>query len=194
MRTRHEFWQRPINDELLVEVMPGEDPGLLIEKKGQGLIHITQAEIKPLIETLTIALGELYILKDPQTVAQVKRLLETDVTLADGEVSISRGRRIEVQELLRRYHIGERGFPRADLRQANLAGADLRGINLVAADLTGANLEGANLEGANLAYAVLSETNLRGANLKGARVTAEQLAQAAQLADAVLPDGSHHTS
>jgi len=194
MHERNEFWQRRINDKLLVEVVPGDTPGLLIDKEGHGLIEIEQSEIRSLIDVLNIALGELYILKDPKTVAQVRNLLNSDVTLiADYADAFPEPDRQQVQELLRRYQIGERGFPRADLRHANLVGADLRGINLVAADLTGANLEGANLQDANLAYAILSEANLNRTDLTGAKITSEQLAQTPLLDGTILPDGAERT-
>ncbi len=195
MHERNEFWQRRVNDTLLIEVLPGERPGLLIERAGQGVIEIGYAEIRPLIDTLTTAFGELYILKDPGTIAQVKDLLARDVTLisSDDQAELSpAGQRVKAQELLRRYQIGERGFPRADLRHANLAGMDLHGINLVGADLTGANLEGANLQDANLAFANLSEARLNSADLRGAKVTVEQLAQTKLLSGALMPDGMQH--
>ena len=95
----------------------------------------------------------------------------------------------------------------ADLRGAylcwaDLMGADLRGVDLGGADLTGADLSGANLyhadlpcadlSGADLSGANLSEADLTGADLNGAQVTDEQLAQAASLKGAILPDGSVH--
>ena len=52
------------------------------------------------------------------------------------------------------------GGERANLEDANLAGANLASANLERANLAGANLERANLAGANLASA-----NLKGANL-----------------------------
>jgi uncharacterized protein YjbI with pentapeptide repeats len=70
----------------------------------------------------------------------------------------------------------------ADLREANMSGADLFGANLSRIDLVRANLSGANLSGAFLYEANLSE----------AKVTPEQLAQAASLKGATMPNGSIH--
>jgi hypothetical protein len=95
----------------------------------------------------------------------------------------------------------------ANLREANLSGADLRGANLseanvpwadlsranlYRADLSGARLSEADLRGANLDQANLRGANLYRANLVGAKVTDEQLAQAASLAGATMPDGTVH--
>jgi hypothetical protein len=105
----------------------------------------------------------------------------------------------------------------ADLRKADLMGANLSGANLIGTDLMGAHLGGANLESAYLTGAYLMGTNLGGANLRNAllhganllatnlggadlsratlsevTVTDDQLAQAASLAGAILPDGTVH--
>ena len=89
----------------------------------------------------------------------------------------------------------------ADLTVADLEGADLRSTflgsaNLIFANLRDADLEGADLDGADLHDANLSSTNLRGAFLGSVvqeqtqeRIN-EQLAQAASLLGATLPDGT----
>jgi uncharacterized protein YjbI with pentapeptide repeats len=102
-----------------------------------------------------------------------------------------------------------------ELRFADLTGADLKGANLESADLSGTILQQTNLSGAymveaSLVGAILSEANLRGtylrravlsdadlggtelsgAVLEGTAVTDEQLAQAASLKGAILPDGT----
>jgi Pentapeptide repeats (8 copies) len=66
---------------------------------------------------------------------------------------------------------------RANLKNVHLEGADLKGAFLVEADLTGANLLRANLSNADLLNAT---------------VTNQQLAQAASLKGATMPDGSIH--
>ncbi len=93
----------------------------------------------------------------------------------------------------------------------SLKNADLHAVDWSQADLCGADLRGANLSGANLSGAIffsiiyvprafggtivipnradLSGANLRGANLRGAKVTDEQLAKAASLEGATMPDG-----
>jgi len=75
----------------------------------------------------------------------------------------------------------------------------LVGVNLTRADLRWADLEGAilhaaDLRGADLTGATLYKADLSKANLTGARVTAEQLAQAASLKGAILPDGTRHVA
>lgn len=93
-------------------------------------------------------------------------------------------------------------IPKANFHWANLQGANLAGAfiseasfwrtNLTGANLTGANLQRANLEGVILEEANLEGADLQGANLKDAVVTPEQLAQAASLQGATMPDGSIH--
>jgi uncharacterized protein YjbI with pentapeptide repeats len=109
---------------------------------------------------------------------------------------------MNADELVKRYQAGERAFGEinlcgANLERANLRGAQLRGIrlrwtnlrgaDLRLADLTGASLTGANLTGANLRWACFLEADLR-----GAIVADEQLARAASLKGAILPDGTVH--
>jgi hypothetical protein len=125
-----------------------------------------------------------------------------------------RGKATSGPELITRYQAGERDFREArlrwtvllhtDLSGVDLSGADLRGAELdsatlqdailLDANLRGADLQRANLSGANLRKADLSGANLREADLRGANVTEEQLAQAASLEGATVPDGTEHTS
>ncbi|MFW6116553.1 MAG: pentapeptide repeat-containing protein [bacterium] len=99
----------------------------------------------------------------------------------------------------------------ADLGGADLSGADLGGASLrnaklgrtgllvpgfrFPADLSGAglvraDLRGADLRGADLRQADLTEADLGDADLQGASVTNQQLAQAANLGGATMPDGT----
>ena len=80
----------------------------------------------------------------------------------------------------------------AQLLGASLATATLIGASMVEADLRGTNLRRADLAGANMEGANLLGTYLDGANLRNAHVTDEQLAQAASLKGAILPDGTVH--
>jgi uncharacterized protein YjbI with pentapeptide repeats len=80
----------------------------------------------------------------------------------------------------------------ASLAQAFLIGVDLRQAHLKDTILIDANLTNADLRHADLSGAVLINANLSGADLRGATVTAEQLAQAASLKGATLPDGTIH--
>ena len=87
----------------------------------------------------------------------------------------------------------------ADLRGTNLTNTNLNGAVLSDADLNGAILSGADLSEANLTNAnlngtILSGTNLSLANLRSAKGwTNEELAQAASLVGATLPDGTKMT-
>jgi uncharacterized protein YjbI with pentapeptide repeats len=80
----------------------------------------------------------------------------------------------------------------ADLSRADLSRANLSEANLLLADLSRANLSGANFTRANLEATNLEGAFLSGANFSGAVVTQEQLAQAASLTGATMPDGSIH--
>jgi hypothetical protein len=96
----------------------------------------------------------------------------------------------------------------------SLKNADLHAVDWSQADLRGADLRGANLSGANLSGAIffsiiyvprafggtivipnhadLSGADLSGADLRGAKVTDEQLAKAASIEGATMPDGTIH--
>lgn len=88
----------------------------------------------------------------------------------------------ELQEILRKHELwlnGECG-ERADLSEADLAGAylkeaDLRDADLRDADLREADLREADLRDADLSGANLSEADLRSANLRGANLSAADL-------------------
>jgi uncharacterized protein YjbI with pentapeptide repeats len=94
------------------------------------------------------------------------------------------------KESLRGYDLREANLRMAaldgaDLHQAKLTGADLHGTSLSGTDLSEADLQGADLIGADL-----REANLQGAKLLQAQVTKDQLAQAASLEGATMPDGT----
>jgi hypothetical protein len=193
MHKRNEFWQRQVNDSLLVELVPDERPALLIDKRGEGVVRVELTEVRALIEALNVALGELFILKkDPLTLSKVQELLAQDVTLNgsdDGRQSIAaspgQSGYEKAREFIRRYKEGERDFSKADLSEANLSGADLSESNLSGADLSKTNLRGADLEEADL-----SEADLRGANLNKAKLSSEQLAATKPLSDPATPVAS----
>lgn len=97
----------------------------------------------------------------------------------------------------------------------SLKNADLHAVDWSQADLRGADLRGVNLSGANLSGAIfcstiyvvrafggtisvpnsadLSGADLSGADLSGAKITDKQLAKAASLKGAILPDGTIHS-
>jgi len=84
-----------------------------------------------------------------------------------------------------------------DLSNANLSGANLSaafpsGAHFGPSFLDITNLSGANLSEANLSNADLSGADLSGADLSNAQVTRQQLATAASLQGATMPDGSIH--
>lgn len=93
--------------------------------------------------------------------------------------------RLSVDELKRRYAIGERNFANANLRCAELNHLNLSGVNLGWAKLNLANLSGANLSGADLTAACLRDANLSGANLSGANLSRADLS-GANLDDAII--------
>ena len=128
-------------------------------------------------------------------------LEEVDLSGADLCGADLRGARLERADLsgadLREGDLGQVYLRFASLGDADLAGADLSGADLgeghlAGASLAGANLYDADLRGADLRGADLSGANLSRARLVGAKVTEEQLAQAASLRGAVLPDGTVH--
>ncbi|MDJ0555796.1 MAG: globin domain-containing protein [Microcoleaceae cyanobacterium MO_207.B10] len=90
-------------------------------------------------------------------------------------------------------NLSETNLSFTNLSNANLSNANLNNANLVCADLSNANLSGVNLSGATLSGAKLNQTYLVGANLKDAKVSVYELSNA-YLKDAIMPDGSKHTS
>jgi uncharacterized protein YjbI with pentapeptide repeats len=88
------------------------------------------------------------------------------------------------------------GLIGAELNIANLTGADLWSASLTNADLSYTYLSGANLYYADLSHtsligATLDKADLKDANLSGARDwTNHQLALAASLVGATMPDGT----
>ena len=117
--------------------------------------------------------------------------------------------RLNKDELLQRYRIGERYFANANLRSlnlslldlnginlswghlnlVNLSGTDLRKCNLTAADLREANLSDTNLTEAYLVRANFTNANLSRANLRGANLTHACLLDA-DLSEADLRDAN----
>lgn len=98
--------------------------------------------------------------------------------------------RLGVDELLRRYAVGDRFFINANLRCAQLRElclenidlsyaklnlADLGGTNLSQANLTAAQMPAANLSGSNLSRSQLIRANLAGANLSDANLRGADL-------------------
>jgi uncharacterized protein YjbI with pentapeptide repeats len=75
-------------------------------------------------------------------------------------------------------------------RKHELASADLSYLNLQGANLRKANLRETNLRRCDLTGVDFTGADLSGADLTAARVTDEQLARAASLAGATLPDGT----
>jgi hypothetical protein len=80
----------------------------------------------------------------------------------------------------------------AILKDANLQHAYLQGANLQDANLQAANLQHAELQAAYLKDANIQGANLQSANLQNADVTDRQLAEASELKDATMPNGTKH--
>ena len=93
--------------------------------------------------------------------------------------------RLEVDELLRRYGIGDRFFINANLRCAQLSELCLENIDLSYAKLNLANLSGSNLSKANLMAVQMSAANLSGSNLSKSQLVRANLS-GANLSDANL--------
>jgi hypothetical protein len=90
MSERHDFWLRPVNDRLTLELLPGDQPALWIYCADEPVLKLDMAEARRLIEVLTVAVGELLILKkDPATLARLQELLEKDVTLRPDDENLS---------------------------------------------------------------------------------------------------------
>ncbi|MEZ2237629.1 pentapeptide repeat-containing protein [Microcoleus sp.] len=93
--------------------------------------------------------------------------------------------RLEADELLRRYAMGDRFFINANLRCAQLSEVCLENIDLSYAKLNLANLGGSNLSKANLTSALMQSANLSGCNLSKSQLVRANLA-GANLSDANL--------
>ena len=93
--------------------------------------------------------------------------------------------RLGVEELLRRYAVGDRYFINANLRCAQLSNICLENIDLSYAKLNLANLSGTNLSKANLTLAEMRSANLSGSNLHNSQLVRANLA-GANLSDANL--------
>lgn len=97
--------------------------------------------------------------------------------------------------ILRGFNMSEANLSGAALFKANLSRANLIGADLSRADLIGADLSRAYLIGANLSRAYLGGADLSGAYLGGANLimarywTIEQLEQAKDIAETIMPDG-----
>jgi uncharacterized protein YjbI with pentapeptide repeats len=83
-----------------------------------------------------------------------------------------------VEELLRRYTLGERYFADTDLPDgASFSGQNLEGVNfersfLHSADFSKANLQGVSFQNSNVKCSDFSYANLRNASFRGASVEA----------------------
>lgn len=151
-----------------------------------------------------------------ETYLDLADLRKADLTMADLEATILFEADLEGANLTRaRLHkavLQGASLPKAKLNYASLVNANLggtypddpirrlawpTGADLTEGDLSDADLSEANLQGVQLCRAILKRTNLRkvnlsGADLREAQITAEQLAQAASLERAILPDGNKH--
>ncbi|MBE9096957.1 pentapeptide repeat-containing protein [Tychonema sp. LEGE 07203] len=93
--------------------------------------------------------------------------------------------RLQVDELLSRYAVGDRFFINANLRCAQLSELCLENIDLSYAKLNLANLGRTNLSKANLMNAQMQSANLSGSNLSKSQLVRANLSEA-NLSDANL--------
>lgn len=85
---------------------------------------------------------------------------------------------ITVSDIQSHYNLGERDFPKSQLRRVDLRNANLRGINFQGSDLSYADLRDADLSNADLSNCYLNEANLSGAKLAGANLQGTHLIKA----------------
>lgn len=74
----------------------------------------------------------------------------------------------------------EMTYNHVDLSYSNFSGAKLNSANLIDDNLTNADFTGASVIGANFTNSILYQ----------AKISAQQLATALSVCDAILPDGS----
>ncbi len=86
--------------------------------------------------------------------------------------------RLSVDELLRRYQIGDRYFINANLRCTDLSNCCLSDINLSSAKLNLVNFSGTNLSQADLTAADLRQANLSNSNLSQTQLVRANFAKA----------------
>ena len=82
----------------------------------------------------------------------------------------------------------------ADLTNSNLSSADLRACDLSGANLRDAYLYNSDLRESNLENCVLTDADLHGCNFENCVLTNRQLAQCADLDEAILPNGDLATA
>jgi uncharacterized protein YjbI with pentapeptide repeats len=119
---------------------------------------------------------------DHKTVLQAVEDLRARGWLSDGSLQ-----RISLQHV----HLEDADLCEANLEDTNLSKASLRRANLSMANLAGSDLSWADLRDADLSQADLQGADLVKANLEGVRNLSDgQLASAARLRGAILPDGT----
>ncbi len=84
----------------------------------------------------------------------------------------------QISDIQARYALGERDFPRSQLRRIDLRNSELKGINLQGSDLSYADLRDCDLSNADLSNCYLNEANLSGAKLTGANLQGAHLIKA----------------
>lgn len=84
----------------------------------------------------------------------------------------------KVSDIQTQYNLGERDFPKLQLRRIDLRNTTLSGINLEGSDLSYADLRGADFSNSNLSNCYLNEANLSGTKLTGANLQGAHLIKA----------------
>lgn len=87
-------------------------------------------------------------------------------------------RNSSMPDIQTQYNLGERNFPKLQLRRIDLRGEKLRGINLEGSDLSYADLRDTDLSNANLSGCYFNEANLTAAKLEGANLKGAYLIKA----------------
>jgi len=165
---------------------------LLLEKKLRESGENDEVQTLARVRTLTV----LPRLDGRRKASVVQFLYESGLIHKDKKIIDLKG-----ADLMEAYVVGATlvgaDLSVANLHRATLAFTNLSFTNLSRAYMVGANLSFTNLSGANLSRAFmegawLRSADLDGADLGGAKVTDKQLAEAASLKGATMPDGKIH--
>jgi hypothetical protein len=167
-----------------------------IDKMSELLVHEHLRESKQEDEVRMIArshtLTVLRLLNGQRRTAVLEFLNDCKLINKDNPIVFLVGAKFEDASLIH-YNLAGVGLVGARMSKINLSEADLHEADLRYADLSGANLREADLSKTILVEAYLTGANLTGANLSGAiGTTPEQLAKAASLKGATMPDGKIH--
>ena len=165
---------------------------LLLEKKLRESGENDEVQTLARVRTLTV----LPRLDGRRKASVVQFLYESGLIHKDKKIIDLKGADLKEAYVVGATLVGA-DLSAANLYRATLSFTNLSGANLSRAYMVGANLSFTNLSGANLSRAFmegawLRSADLDGADLGGAKVTDKQLAEAASLKGATMPDGKIH--